>query len=345
LFFEPLVAGDASDILLDIAPFFSPALHRIRNPMAKSKPQLPPELQQFIEHDHTTIHCEDGDWDLLIQRGEDSDFKDDVPARSTVIAENGCGDCLFLKTSTAGKIDPRVFVYWHEEERDEVFAKSIREMIADSEKHRPAAEPTKAKPAAKKTASLKDLEKALASPHSLKRSEAMQEFRESEFGLDALPLLRRALADDYVSTVLLAAECIAELGPEAATCPAGEESMPVANSHVDHDDLMSQLMLRGGQVWSYSGYANCYAACLDALVKLEYDPDILCEFVQTHVGLSPDDLIHSLEALQAVGTADAHELAERAAAFWMSELNMSQAKKAKAILASFGSPKKSKKKK
>ena len=91
--------------------------------MAKKQPTLPPDLTAFIKQDETTFHCDDGDWDLRIEPCEKSDFKDELPPRSTMIAENGSGDCLFLKTSAAGKIDPRVFVYWHEEERDEVFAK------------------------------------------------------------------------------------------------------------------------------------------------------------------------------------------------------------------------------
>ena len=84
--------------------------------MAKIQPQLPPELTAFIKQDETTLHCDDGDWELKIESRDDSDFKDELPARSSMIAENGCGDCLFLKSSAAGKIESRVFVYWHEED-------------------------------------------------------------------------------------------------------------------------------------------------------------------------------------------------------------------------------------
>jgi hypothetical protein len=308
--------------------------------MAKKKPPLPPELNAFIKNDETTFHCDDGVWDLRIESGESSDFKDAVPARSTVIAENGCGDCLFLKASSAGKTEVKVYVYWHEEERDEVFAKSLKELIAQSAKNKLAAEKPKASPAPKGKASLQKLEQVLASSNSSKRAAAVEELKKSEFGLEALPLLRKALAEDDVSTVIAAAECIAMLGPDAATCSAGEASELVAKPNTDHDDLFAQLMARGAQVWSYSGYANAYSACLDALVKLEYDPDFICEFVQTHVGLSSDALLDSLEALRAIGTPDAHDLAKRAAAFWMPELNLSEAKKVKTLLASFGTKKK-----
>ncbi len=308
--------------------------------MAKKKPPLPSELNAFIKSEETTFYCDDGDWDLHIESREWSDFKDELPPRSTMIAENGCGDCLFLKTSAAGKTDTKVYVYWHEEERDEVFAKSLKELISQSTKNKAAAEKPKAAPAPKGKASLQDLERALALPHSSKRAAAVEKLKQSEFGIEALPLLRKALADDSIFTVLHAAECIARLGPEAATCPAGQASELIAKPDTDHDDLFAQLRFRGAQIWSYSGYANAYSACLDALVKLEYDPDFLCEFVQANIGLSSDDLLHSLEALRSVGTPEARDLAKRAAAFWMPELNMSQAKKVKALLDSFGTKKK-----
>jgi hypothetical protein len=310
----------------------------------KKQAQLPAELDAFLKSDESTFYCDDGDWNIKVVSGDSSDFSDELPPRSTMIAENGCGDCLFLKTSAAGNTDSKVHVYWHEEERDEVFAKSLKELIAQSAKNKPAAEKPKGAPARKGKASLEKLEQALASAHSSKRAAAVEDLKKSEFGLEALPLLRKALADDDVSTVIAAAECIAMLGPGAATCSAGTASELVAKPVTDHDDLFAQLMARGAQVWSYSGYANAYSACLDALVKLEYDPDFICEFVQSHVGLSSDDLISSLEALSRIGTPDARDLAERAAAFWMPELNKAEEKKVTGLLASFSSNKKAKKK-
>src|SRR6185369_15660995 len=107
--------------------------------MAKKQLQIPPELTAFIKQDETTFHADDGDWELKIESRDESDFKDELPARSTMIAENGCGDCLFLKSSAAGKIDSKVFVYWHEEERSEMFTKSIKELIATCAKNKAAA--------------------------------------------------------------------------------------------------------------------------------------------------------------------------------------------------------------
>jgi hypothetical protein len=165
----------------------------------------------------------------------------------------------------------------------------------------------------------------------------MREFRATEYGLEALPTLRRALAENDASMVIEAANCIAKLGPEAATCEAGENEQPIAEGSPDHGDLFDQLRMRGGQIWSYSGCANAYSDCLDALVKLDYDPDYLVEYVQTHIGLGTIFLLDSLEALRSVGTSEARDLAKRAVAFWSSELNMSQTKKAKALLAPAGS--------
>jgi hypothetical protein len=307
--------------------------------MAKTKPQLPPELTAFIKQDETTFHADDGDWNLKIENRDDSDFKDELPSRSTVIAENGCGDCLFLKTSAAGKIDSKVFVYWHEEERTEMFAKSIKELIATSAKNKAAAAkaPKTAKAPSSKI-SVEDVEKALKKKKGHERWAVLREFLKADYGLEALPLLRRALAENDASMVIHAAECIAKLGPEAATCAAGEATQPVADAHVDNGDLFDQLKLRGGQTWSYSGCANAYSACLDALVKLEYEPDYLIEFIQTHIG-QEFSLIESLEALRSVGTPEARDLAKRALAFWSPELNMSETKKARAIVDSIGAKK------
>jgi hypothetical protein len=307
--------------------------------MAKKKPIVPADLAAFVKKDETTFYCDDGDWDLRITSRDDSDFKEELPPRSIMIAENGCGDCLFLKMSAAGKIDSKVFVYWHEEERSEMFAKSIKELIATSAKSKAAAakapKPAKA-PAIK--ASIPDVEKALKTKKGHERWAVLREFRKAEYGLEALPMLRRLLAEDDASMVIHAAECIAKLGPEAATCPAGEKSQPVADPHVDNGDLFDQLKLRGSQTWSYSGCANAYSACLDALVKLEYEPDYLIEFIQTHIGLE-FSLIESLEALRSVSTPEARDLAKRALAFWLPELNMSETKKAKAIVDSIGAKK------
>jgi hypothetical protein len=258
-----------------------------------------------------------------------------------VIAENGCGDCLFLKTSTAGKIDPKVYVYWHEEERSEVFAKSVKELTETKPSVEAAAS---SEPATKISMSLAELEQALSSDDSAVRMDAWRDFKKSDFGLEVLPMLRRLLMDDYVGVVNEAAECIAKLGPQARTCPAGQETGPY-----DYCDLEKQLKITGNKLWSYSGYTNSYSVCLKALMKLEVDGERIVDYVHSHIGLiAPFDVEANFTALAQVGTPEANDLMKRAEAFWLPELNMAQAKKVKAIMASAGkaeSPKKKAKKK
>jgi hypothetical protein len=177
------------------------------------------------------------------------------------------------------------------------------------------------------------LKTALASSDGNARADAVRAFGETGFGVEAIPLLRKALADDYVSTVIHAAECVARLGPAALESPDAETPLPTG-CRDETADLESQLMLTGARVWAYSGYANCYSACLDAMVKIGVAPDFVVEYVHDHIGLSnADDLIDSLTALRALGTPEAEDLCDRAVAFWRPELNKAQTKKVDALVA------------
>jgi hypothetical protein len=299
--------------------------------MKTKQPNLPRELQEFIDEDHTTFYCDDGDWDLRIAGREKSDFKDELPPRSIMIAENGCGDCLFLKTSAVGKIDSKVFVYWHEEERHEVFAKHIKELTAQSSPQESSTNKPVAGNGKKTSYSLKELERALASSDALIRQDALLKLYKSDFGIEAVPLLRKALADTSALVASEATRCIAKLGPEAATSAGGQQS----DATTDYTDLAVQLMALGGKIWSHSGYANLYGDCLEALLKIGCEDEYIVEYVHNHIGLGmPDHLIDSLEALKTIGTAEAIDLLKRAATFWMPELNMAYAKKVKAIVGS-----------
>ena len=83
-----------------------------------------------------------------------------------------------------------------------MFAKSIKELIATSAKNKAAAAkaPKSAKAPASK-ASLQDVEKALGTKKGHERWAVLREFHKSEYGLEALPMLRRLLAEDDVSMV------------------------------------------------------------------------------------------------------------------------------------------------
>jgi hypothetical protein len=316
-------------------------------------PKLPTELTAFIEKGFTTFQSDDGDWELRVEAQKDNECGEHLPARSMVIAENGSGDYLFLKLAANGKYDPKVHVYWHEEERHEVFAKRLAELIQASidGSAKTVANPatiSKSKSAndsdksGKRSSSSKPdgkpiarLEAALGSPKTEVRTKTMRDFAESEFGLDALPVLRRALDDTWMEVVLIAAKCIAKLGPAAMEAPDAESA-----AEYGHADLTEQLMRAGAKVWSASGYPNAYSACIEALVALEADEELVYEHIHNYIGLSdPDDLLTSLEALKALGSRKALDLLKRAVTFWLPELNLAGAKKVKAIVATAGKSK------
>jgi hypothetical protein len=309
----------------------------------KNTLKLPAELTKFIENDNTVLHAADGDWELRIESRDDSEYGEELPARATVIAENGCGDCLFLKRSAGGKFDAKVYVYWHEEERSEVFSPNLKKLI--DAKPPKDGDGKSAKPAAKVTMPLDKLEQALKSENTSVRMNAWRDFKKSSFGLEVLPMLRRLLTDDSVSVVSDSAECIARLGPEAGTCEAAEKSMPFGHGQSGQGDLENQLKLLGSKLWSYSGYTNTYCACLNALVNLGYHED-LTDYIHCYIGLNaPFDVEANFQALARIGTAEARELMKRAEAFWRPELNMAQAKKIARIVASAKSPPKATKSK
>ncbi len=180
-----------------------------------------------------------------------------------------------------------------------------------------------------------ELQKQVESSDQLKRTEALKQFREQSIGIDALPLLRQLLEDHRVSIAILAAECIAKIGPEALTCAAGRESMPCGpDGH--RVPLGWQLQVLGGKTWAYSAYPNCYSICLQALVNSKADERQLLEYIQSHIGLGRDDLLASLKALRTIGSEEALDLMRRAAAFWRPELGKGLMKKVEAILETKG---------
>jgi hypothetical protein len=238
-----------------------------------------------------------------------------------MIAENGCGDCLFLKKSPKGAVGKKVFVFWHEEDRCEEFAPDIVALLKAPPPKTAAAKTDNAAPT--KTISLADLEKVVTDPkRGSYRAEVMRRFKSGAFGLEALPFLRKVLNYDDILLVLEAAECVAKLGSAAKEADEFEE-------------LQNQLTIIGSKVWDYSGYANAYSICLDTLEKIEADEDLIVSYVARNVGIEdPDDLIASLRALQTIGNKDAKDLLKRAAAFRHSDLNLRQRKEVEKILNS-----------
>src|SRR5205085_4184878 len=135
----------------------------------------------------------------------------------------------------------------------------------------------------------------------------------------ALPVLRRALDDTWIDVVIVAANCIAKLGRAALEAPDAESS-----AQFGHADLTEQLMRTGARVWSASGYPNAYSACLEALIALEADEELVIEHIHNYIGLTDAEyLLTSLEALKALRSREAIGLLKRAATFWLPELSLS----------------------
>jgi hypothetical protein len=180
---------------------------------------------------------------------------------------------------------------------------------------------------------LKTLEAALKLPDKLpdclKRIEAIREFRRTEFGIEALPLLEKALGDGDISVVVIAIECIGELGPKALMGESADMNSPKG--------LVAKLFSLGNHVWGYSGYKNCYSTCLNTLLQLGYTNKFLLDYIKENLDLEmADDFIDSLKALKAIGSPEARELLKSAAVSRLPELNKGDAKKVQAILAKLG---------
>jgi len=167
------------------------------------------------------------------------------------------------------------------------------------------------------------LEKVVTDPRrGSYRAEVMKRYKAGSFGLEALPLLRKLLNYDDIFLVLEAAECVAKLGAAAKEAE-------------DCEDLQNQLNITGSKIWDYSGYANAYSTCLDALEKIEADEELIVSYVARNIGIEdPDDLIASFRALQALGSKDAKDLLKRAAAFRQPDLNLRQSKEVEKLLNS-----------
>jgi hypothetical protein len=177
---------------------------------------------------------------------------------------------------------------------------------------------------------LKKLKAKLATPKKgLSHLNALGEFQKTDFGTEAIPVLRNILKSDDMMLVGGAAICIAKLGPQALTSSEGQ-----GDEGACYECLASDLEIAGSRIWSHTGYCNCYSPCLDALVKIGYDSDALIDYVHHHIGLNnPADLVHSLEALKTIGTTQAIDLFKRAIVFWEPELNKSFTKQVQKLAA------------
>lgn len=176
---------------------------------------------------------------------------------------------------------------------------------------------------------LSALEQALKHPAGWERSEAVGDFHKTDFGMEALPLLEKALDDDFISVVIYAIECIGKLGAKALIGEAANMNAPAG--------FVAKLFSLGNHVWGHSGYKNCYSTSLRTLVKLGYTNRFLFEYVRDNLDLEfDDDFIESLAALRLIGTYEALDLLKKAAESRLPELNKKNTKKVHAILTKAG---------
>lgn len=97
--------------------------------------RIPEPLRRFMAEGGSTFRCDDGDWDVNIEFPPPAFLQGELPPHSLIIANNGCGDYLFLTSQDASESEPgsfgsQVFVYWHEGAEIEQFNDDLR-MLTD----------------------------------------------------------------------------------------------------------------------------------------------------------------------------------------------------------------------
>ena len=99
---------------------------------------IPAELQSFLASGKRKFRCDDGDWEVGVRLPADSPLKGALPPDSLIIANNGCGDHLFVRSSDKSG---SVYVFWHEEQRHDTFSRTLGELT-----NPPPASPSPFKP-------------------------------------------------------------------------------------------------------------------------------------------------------------------------------------------------------
>lgn len=91
---------------------------------------LPNTLKEFINKGNSVFHGDDGDWNIKIESVTDTPYIKDIPSDAIIIANNGCGDCLFIRQINPDQTshEQEVYVYWHEEHRHEIYSDSLNKL-------------------------------------------------------------------------------------------------------------------------------------------------------------------------------------------------------------------------
>ena len=155
------------------------------------------------------------------------------------------------------------------------------------------------------------LEKALALPdtvaNSVKRRDVFWAFEQHVPDVSQIPLIKRALNDTDFGVIQPAAIAAGRLGPKAK-------------------ELQMELYDAAG--YAPRGFApGAYSECLNALVSIEADEEVILDLVQGHFGITNWLFLKdSLHALKRFGTKRALDLLVRILRFSKTDLTKSQEK-------------------
>ena len=157
-----------------------------------------------------------------------------------------------------------------------------------------------------------DLAAALTEADAAARFTVFARYSKQKPTVEAIPLLRKALADESYGTVKCAAMSLRKLGP------AAQEAMPDLLVAAKRLDL---------------GVPQSYPLCLEAMVAIQPTNPWLVPLIKQFTGLDNwVPIIASLRALKTIGTPEALALMERIALFWYPELNKMQRRVVKELV-------------
>ncbi len=177
----------------------------------------------------------------------------------------------------------------------------------------------------KRKVTLQQLVKALTSKTDSVRYNAMFDFAHSDISPEATSTLLKALKDECPGVVRYAAVSLARLGP--ATKEFGTPQL-------DIPQVVWDLIAAARGIDPVTGMPQSYPDCLDALVKIMPECDLVLGLVHDQIGLTNwYPLKASLQALKTIGTKESIDLLKRSAAFWMPELDKKQKRIVQEIVA------------
>ena len=94
---------------------------------------LPISLKSYIDAENTTLLHQGNEWDIELSSSATNPWSKFLPADALIIANNGCGDYLYLQKDTeSSTYSPVVYVYWHEVNMSEEFADHIDQLVIKS---------------------------------------------------------------------------------------------------------------------------------------------------------------------------------------------------------------------